>query len=948
LNPIRQSFCVPDFQIIKLIRHWLTSAFIGIFIFANFSHAQESSPRKEILLNRGWKFSTDPYNTGNTNSWFRPELRTDDWEEITVPHLWDTQNAYANYKGKAWYRSSFNAPVVSNGNRIFLALGEIGMSYTVYLNGKKIKSEVAGNYEEEIDITEIINKGENQLTLEIDNTLSWGAYWNWGGIRRPLKLVVKSPVYFVRQEIISEPDLKSGSAIVTTHIYLKNASATRQRIRLHQSLSGKNLAKNKSDELSLAPETETRHTIVQQLKPSEYRLWHFDHPHLYHSKITLHGEAMSDQLEHRFGIRKVQIINKKLYLNGEAVRLAGYNWVADDRFTGSILPEFRYKEDIDLMKIAGANLARLSHRPLPQDVMDYLDEKGILVFAEFNNWPAFMNGRSNEPIEFATKLVHQNFNHPSVIGWSVGNENGNLNDYPEVNDYTSKIIKYIRTNLDSTRLLSYASHTADYQDNDAAQFCDLVMINKYGGYEKAADALAKRYPDKAIFYSEYGGHAENLIYDTPDKSRFKSLMVNGLAKKEEVIGYSLWTFNDYRSTYQAPNPATTTPLHQNRQWGIVDVYRNKKRAFEQMKRFYSPIGGFHIKLANGQQTKRATVSIVPRQKDDIPAFTLKNYHLLWELRKSNNLNSRTELIKLDEIRPSSSPRAYNISWKDRDGAFLKVSLLSPTGYPVADTTIFLTAPPAPQIRELVSGARDLRILFNSNEFSQEYKLYYKADGVVKHLGPTIDPYFELKGLSPGKTYQVWLTALNAFGESEPSDAREFKAEAGFVGLPPVIWSVQPSGNSFFVGYDYHYTDTRYLIRYGTSPDKSTWQTLGSSNFSTIKVPDLKNGERYFFQLSKNVAFSSSQNAWGETREVTPRNSAVEENVRIFGADNQGDMLAISIQPVGGATHYEVEVGGRKGVKKYRLSQSASPVLLINTNEQHLKSINVKAIIKFTY
>ena len=196
------------------------------------------------------------------------------------------------------------------------------------------------------------------------------------------------------------------------------------------------------------------------------------------------------------------------------------------------------------MKQAGANMARLSHRPLPEDVMDYLDEVGFLTVSEFNNWQPYYNPRAEEPREFARKLIWQQYNHPSVIGWSVGNEMGNWKEHVETNAYVDAIIKYVKQELDSTRFVLYVSNTADWQDNDAARYCDFIMINKYGNYEKGLRSLQERYPDKPVFVSEYGGYGINVIYDTPNNSSCSSMMVDCALGMEHVFGFSIWTFTD--------------------------------------------------------------------------------------------------------------------------------------------------------------------------------------------------------------------------------------------------------------------------------------------------------------------------------------------------------------------------------------------------------------------
>ena len=298
-----------------------------------------------------------------------------------------------------------------------------------------------------------------------------------------VNLLIQEPISIDRQAIVSTPDLRNGTATISTTVYLTNKTSQSKAVQVQQTVDlSAVLRKTSNPQTVIIPANGSISCVINMLlSPKEVKLWHFDHPYLYNSTVQLTtGKTQQYAIANRFGIRKIELDQYRFLLNGESVRLAGYNWVADDRTTGSMLPEWRYKEDIDLMKIAGANMARLSHRPLPENVMDYLDEKGILVLSEFNNWPQFMNANSNEPKQFAAKLIQQSFNHPCVFGWSVGNENGNLKENPEVNDYVASIIQYIKKHLDSTRLVTYVSNTADFQDNDAAQFCDVIMINKYG------------------------------------------------------------------------------------------------------------------------------------------------------------------------------------------------------------------------------------------------------------------------------------------------------------------------------------------------------------------------------------------------------------------------------------------------------------------------------------
>ena len=862
--------------------------------------------QQNIALPKSWKFSIDPNNKGLSSGWQKSSFNDQGWESMKVPDNWDLHNEYANYRGKAWYRTSFYVPALK-GRSAILAFGEVGNSYKVFINDSLIAQVLCGDFTQEFDFTSICKQGaQNQLSVEVDNSLSWGAYWNWGGIRRPAMVHLRNSVYIERQEIVSIPDLQKGSASIRTAVYVRNTGKMDKPILIVQHISKSLQAVVSSSKQFIAKAGATTQFVIDQsLTADQVALWHFDRPHLYESKMDLKEAGLvSFQHMDRFGIRKIEMDGYQFKLNGESVRLAGYNWVADDRTTGSTLPEHRYKEDIDMMKEAGANMARLSHRPLPKDVMDYLDEKGILVLAEFNNWPDFMNDRTVEAKEFATKLIRQNFNHPSIFGWSVGNENGNLKENPEVNKYVAAIIPFIKKQLDSSRLVTYVSHTADFQDNDAAQFCDVLMINKYGGYAKAVDNLKARYPGKGVFMSEYGSHTDNLIYDTPDKSVFKSLMVDELANKENLFGYSLWTFNDYRSAYQVPNPATTTPLHQNRQWGIIDNYRNKKRAFRQMQEFYAPVAGIKVSIHSSQQSvSNLTAVIHPRKKMDIPAYILKGYSLQLIAKNDQQQLQLVQKIALPEIAPGADSLVFNIKDLPSNVSWYKMSLVSPTGYAVLDTIVHTKLPPAPKLVDFIKGSNTARIVFERSDFASEYIVKYMTGGIVKSLPATIDHYADLTSLPFGKTCEVWVVGKNALGEGSPSEIKSFQPKAGYDILPPVIWLSEAGDNCFYVAPSFQPSDIQYQLRYGTSLNAiTTWKTVTSSSFGMFRVGDLTNGIKYYYQIRKRTGYNATYSVWSEMMEVIPgireylKKKSLGNGVEASIAESQTGSLPLRFSP----------------------------------------------------
>lgn len=933
------------------LRFLLTFALISLLAIST-QAGRITFGETRISLNGFWQFKTDPLQKGQQQQWYSSAFNDTGWDKMEVPGSWELMNETANYIGMAWYRTTFKTPEISEEKRFFLEFEAVSMSYKVYLNGKLVAQQLVGNYRERYDVTDFLNKSDiNSLAVEVDNRLTWGAYTNWGGIRRPVALCVVKPVFIERQEVVSTPDLDKGTAEVNVRVFIRNNSAKEQKVNCLANLQfdGKPAAKSLSTGVNVPANGSETALLKFRLTKAQSKLWHFDRPNLYTSEVTLlDGERKLGSYADRFGIRKIELDGYQFKLNGEPVRLAGFNWVADDRATGNTLPAWRYKEDIDRMKSLGANMARLSHRTLPEDVLDYLDEKGILVVSEFNNWAQFINPDSPEPREFATKLVHQQFNHPCVVGWSVGNEMGSRTEHVKVNEYVESIIRYIKQTLDNKRFVLYVSNSADWQENDAAKYCDFIMINKYDfgmGYEKAIDALKAKYPNKPVFMSEYGSHSASLIYDTPNKTKYTTLIADQFSGKENLFGFAVWTYNDYRSTYQSPNPTTATPMHQNRQWGCVDDYRNKKRAFEQMKDLYAPVHSLDVKTTSNGNQVSVNMALQARNPLDIPSFKLKDYRLIWEVSAKNGNTQTGGVIQLPEIAPGTPALNFTSSFSQSgESALLKVTLLSPTGYNVKDTTIYLAKPEPPKVLAVIPASRSVKVIFEKNEFSTEYVLKYTVKGETKTTAPTIDHYIDLTGLAADVPCEISVVGINGAGEGSPSAPVTIVPKYGTKSLPPVIWLTEACNNGCTIGQGYIYTDQFYEVRYTATPaDSASWKIIPSRVFGAFRVSGLENGRKYYLQMRSIPQGGGTPSEWSEMLTATPGATALSGEAKVKGVLQQNGETILSVNQAKNASWYKItyETDGKQ-VEELINQSEIEYVLLRKVGKNGVKNSSIKA------
>ncbi|MBC7891205.1 MAG: hypothetical protein H7Y12_03250, partial [Sphingobacteriaceae bacterium] len=585
---------------------------------------------------------------------------------------------------------------------------------------------------------------------------------------------------------------------------------------------------------------------------------------------------------------------------GESIRPVGFNLVPDDRTTGNTLPLWRIKEDIDLLKNLGCQLTRLSHLCLPEEVLDYLDERGIMVISEIPLWgfDRLADPKSDVSKDWVTRLVTNQYNHPSVVCWSVGNEIG---DYPTSSEYVRQAIVYTRT-LDSTRLVSAVSHTAQRAD-DFLKFTGLGLINKYGKNLGPITNLQHRnFPDKVLFYTEYGAGqlTENLDVGFDAKSFFDSLR-----GRPYLIGGSLWTFNDYRSRFFG-----TKEISENRPWGVVDVYRRKKRAFRDFRNEHNPLRELAVKL---ETPSGATIALRPRRVLDLPAFPLHGYRLAWKRTDAAGKIGQGGFLNLPDLRPGEAALNRALSWKTDSAAALTIELLAPTGDALADTTIFLQKPEVPKITYALGGRFNnngtyaggvLRVQFEPIPTATAYVVRYGETSLTQSTPATISDFVDIPNVAIGKTYQVAVVALNGAGESS-SEIRQVPVEAlNFT--PPVVQHVEATDGGLFLGYASEADDYLYRVQVSEKPgDYANAQTVETMNPGTLQVRGLTNGKPYVFRFMR-VKDNFSDSQWSEERSVTPDGGQLPMVPVLNGVIRQGAEALIDFKPVVKSTGYALE------------------------------------------
>ncbi|AMY09428.1 Beta-galactosidase [Luteitalea pratensis] len=634
-----------------------------------------ASARTAVSLNGEWHFAVDPAGEGERDRWFAPDLDQRRWDRVDVPHCWPVDPRY-QYTGRAWYRRSFTPPEPIGSRHARIEFDAVFARARVWLNGTLVGAHEGGYTPFGFDVTDLLKSGQpNVVAVEADNSWSTrtmpGArpgtdpsvrvypWWDYGGIVRPVALVVSPPVYIQKQRITTTPDLASGAAAIEVAVWVRNTTAQRASSRLRMTivrLDGDRefaldtpAARWEASAETLAGETKAV-TVRTTLPKGAVQLWGLDTPTLYKLRaelITESAPATADLHDATFGIRRFEVRGEELHLNGRAVRLGGANRPSDDPVFGLIEPAAVVERDVRLMKAAGMELQRINHHAPPPALLDLADRLGMLIVPEAANWQ-LQPSQMDDPAMRADferqmrELVERDWNHPSVVAWSVGNEYPS--DTPSGVRWTRDMAAFVRT-IDRSRPITFASYRAFRADlarpeDEGSHYVDFVSINSYAPAERLGavlDLVHQRYPGKPIVISEFGVR-EDKVASRDERRRYFSQAAAVLRQRPFVAGASVWTFQDYRSRFPDTAPNGYRP------WGLVGPDRAPRDAYHVVATEFATvrIAAAPMSLAGGRLIARVEVQARP----DFPSRRISGLTLRIVAKDSANPRVETALPDL--------------------------------------------------------------------------------------------------------------------------------------------------------------------------------------------------------------------------------------------------------------------------------------------------------------
>lgn len=304
---------------------------------------------------------------------------------------------------------------------------------TIYINGKYVLTNVYGYSEFIADLDNYINYEEwNEIKVIADNSAIPNSRWYSGsGIYRDVNLLVGGKTYIIPNGIrITTRNCNSEYAIIDFLTVIKNDSheEIKQFLKLEVLEQGRVI---REDKLRFSMSADSTEQFRQSVLISKPKLWNVDSPELYECRITiLESEKVIDKVEDKFGIRSLSVDSQNGFLiNGVETKLRGTCIHHDNGILGASTYEAAEYRKAKLIKAAGFNSIRSSHHPISRAMLRACDEIGILVMDELSDvWNYRKNLHDfatlfNEKWEMEVeRMVSKDYNHPSVIIYSTGNE----------------------------------------------------------------------------------------------------------------------------------------------------------------------------------------------------------------------------------------------------------------------------------------------------------------------------------------------------------------------------------------------------------------------------------------------------------------------------------------------------------------------------------------------
>jgi len=529
---------------------------------------------------------------------YKPDFHDSRWARLKVPSNWEIEGFSVPTYNDAdptvgLYRRIVAVPKSFAGNRILWRFDGALSGTEVFVNGNRVGYHQGGYCAFDVDVTDFIKPGANNLLalrlckLTPTTDFDTGDYECLGGVYRETYLIALPKTHVSDLTVRTDLDAKYVNAQL--HIDATIEGPPGATVELQGGLSqmdgkavpGVNLSGTGTID------QDGHALIAMQTDVTAPKLWSAEKPNLYFVVLHLSGpDGTAEGVQQRFGFRQVELHEGVLLWNGVPIKLAGTCRHEIYPTLGAALTDEIWLKDIAAMKGANVNAIRTSHYNHATRFLDLCDEKGFYILDEV---PAcwihgFIRNEAGGPAlkQRVAETIARDKNRPCVLAWSIGNENGMGPNLQIAYDYTKK--------LDPTRPAFVSQQTGS--NVHGQEIAD-------GHYPRPAEMIASplRQPNTPIDYTE-----QPHIFWKPDAndndSAVADLWGEALYNSWETIyhgptnmGSFIWEWQGQgiADKYRAVDHFDANTLRFENNKGVVDSYHNPKPEWWYVRAIYSPV-----------------------------------------------------------------------------------------------------------------------------------------------------------------------------------------------------------------------------------------------------------------------------------------------------------------------------------------------------------------------
>ena len=479
------------------------------------SYQVEPKSENYLSLEGMWNFKWVEHAWQRPDDFFRLEYNDAAWDRFAVPGIWELNGygdpLYVN-AGYAWknqfennppdvpeennhvgsYRRYVDIPQSWDGKDVFAHFGSVISCMYLWVNGKFVGYSEDSRLEAEFDLTEYLHPGRNLIAFQV---FRWcdGSYledqdvFRYAGTSRNFYLYARDRVRVEDVHITTGLDEEYKDAIL--NLELRGKGHPKVKIRLLDA----------DNDLVFSDVHVVKGTQTMQIPVQAPHKWSAETPYLYRLELSTEtGKEGGETLAFNVGFRKVEIQGSQLLVNGKPVLIKGVNRHEIDPDGGYLVSKERMEQDMLRLKELNVNAVRTSHYPNHSYWYDLCDKYGVYVISEADIESHGMGYKEESlahrrdfrgaHLERNRRHVERNYNHPSIIVWSLGNEAG----YGENFDLCYRMVK----DMDTSRPVQY-ERAADAGSTATDIYCPMYLSHE------ACECRANEVGKKPFIMCEY-------------------------------------------------------------------------------------------------------------------------------------------------------------------------------------------------------------------------------------------------------------------------------------------------------------------------------------------------------------------------------------------------------------------------------------------------------------